>query len=223
MTATGVPRRVFVTGGSGYIGRALCAALLGRGHSITALVRPGSADRLAPGCEAVEGDPLNIDCLTTAARGADCFVQLLGTPHPHPGKAARFLAVDLVSINASVAAAKQARVDQFVYVSVAHPAPVMRVYIDVRRQGEAAIRAAGLQGAILRPWYVLGPGHRWPVALKPAYRLLEWLPATRDTALRLGLVTLTQLVAALVHAVETPWADLRVMEVPAIRAAEALT
>jgi hypothetical protein len=63
---------------------------------------------------------------------------------------------------------------------------------------------------------VLGPGHRWPYALLPGYWLLEQQPATRATAQRLGLVTLAQMVNAMVAAVENPVAS-RVVEVPEIR------
>jgi hypothetical protein len=57
------------------------------------------------------------------------------------------------------------RVQHFVYVSVAHPAPVMKAYVEVRMQCEES----GLNTTILRPWYV--PGHDWPYLLKPGYRL----------------------------------------------------
>ena len=45
----------------------------------------------------------------------------------------------------------------------------MKAYIEVRKECEAEIQDAGLTATILRPWYVLGPGHRWPVLLKPMY------------------------------------------------------
>ena len=53
---------------------------------------------------------------------------------------------------------------------------MMHAYIAVRMEGEAMIRAAGLNATILRPWYVLGPGHWWPVALLPAYWVMERIP-----------------------------------------------
>jgi hypothetical protein len=73
----------------------------------------------------------------------------------------------------------------------------------------------------VRPWYVLGPGHRWPWILLPFYALAEMLPATRDGARRLGLVTLAQMTRALVHAVEhpPPPGAPRIVDVPGIRAA----
>jgi uncharacterized protein YbjT (DUF2867 family) len=90
-------------------------------------------------------------------------------------------------------------------------------------QGEALIRSAGLNATILRPWYVLGPGHWWPLALVPAYWLMERIPSTRETARRLGLVTIRQMVRALAGAVEHPPSGVRIVDVPGIRAAGALT
>ncbi len=79
------------------------------------------------------------------------------------------------------------------------------------------IHESGLAATILRPWYVLGPGHRWPYALVPMYWLFESIPATRETAQRLGLVTLKEMVAALVRSVESPADGIRILDVPSIR------
>jgi uncharacterized protein YbjT (DUF2867 family) len=143
----------------------------------------------------------------------------VGTPHPNPSKAAEFQRVDLGSIRATVAAAQRAGVAHLVYVSVAHPAPVMHAYIAARTEGEALVTASGIPATILRPWYVLGPGHYWPYLLVPIYALLRMLPSTRAGAIRLGLVTRAAMVAALVQAVETPPSGIRIVEVPGINAA----
>jgi uncharacterized protein YbjT (DUF2867 family) len=207
---------VFVTGATGYIGRALVPALLARGHTVRALVRPASAGRLAPGAVAVTGDALAAASYRGAVAPADTFVHLVGTPRPTPFKGRQFRAVDLVSIGAAVDAAAHAAVRHFIYLSVAHPAPIMAAYIDVRKEGEALLRASGLKATIVRPWYVLGPGHYWPFALAPAYGVLERLPATREMALRLGLVTLQEMTATLVDAVEHPPQTERIIGVPEI-------
>ncbi len=96
---------------------------------------------------------------------------------------------------------------------------MMKAYISVRAECEQAIQDRHLNATILRPWYVLGPGHRWPYALLPFYKALEWLPFTRSATLRLGLVTVQNMVLALVQAVESPIHGTRVMGVPEIRAA----
>jgi uncharacterized protein YbjT (DUF2867 family) len=212
---------IFITGGTGYMGRRLIGELLRRGHRVRALARPASLARLPGGCEPVAGDALDARTFSHRIAPADTFVQLVGTPHPGPAKAAEFRTVDLVSARESVAAASAAGVKHFIYVSVAHPAPAMHAYVAVREEAETLIRDRGLDATILRPWYVLGPGHRWPLLLLPLYALCERLPPTRDTARRLGLVTLPQMIAALVHAVEHPARGQRIVEVPDIRTAEA--
>lgn len=212
------PRAAFVTGATGYLGARLAAALLARGWAVRALHRPGSEQKLPRGCVAVAGDALRADTFRSAIAPARTLVHLVGVAHPSPRKAAQFTTVDLASIRASVAAAASAGVEHLVYVSVAHPAPVMRAYVAAREQGERAVRAAGIDATILRPWYVLGPGHRWPYLLLPGYRLLEALPRTREGARRLHPVTLAQMIAALVDAVEDRPRGIRTVEVPEMRA-----
>jgi uncharacterized protein YbjT (DUF2867 family) len=210
-------RNVFITGGTGYVGRRLIPRLLERGHIVRALARPGSEGKLPRGCEAITGDALDKLSFASHIRPSGTFVQLVGVPHPSPAKAREFRAVDLESIRASVSAAREAAIAHFVYVSVAQPAPVMRTYLEVRAEGERLIRESGLSATILRPWYVLGPGHRWPYLLLPVYKVLELVPSTRRTALRLGLVTLDQMVSALVRAIEAPADGVRVVGVTEIR------
>lgn len=212
-------RDVLVTGGTGYVGRPLVEALVARGHRVRVLCRPGSVSRVPEGAAALDGDALDPSSVARALLRGATLVHLVGTPHPSPAKAAEFERIDLVSILASVEAARRSGASQLVYMGVARPAPVMRAYVDVRRRGEEAIAAAGLAATILRPWYVLGPGHRWPTVLVPIAKLLEWLPPTRAAAMRLGFVTLDEIVAALVRAIESPPApgQRRVIEVPEIR------
>ncbi len=210
-------RRVFITGGTGYMGQRLIPRLLQRGHEVRALVRPGSEKKLPVGCIAVVGNALDGVSYAQNVAPSDTFVQLVGVAHPSPAKAAEFRHIDLPAGLGAVTAAKTAGIHHFVYVSVAHPAPMMHPYIAVRTECEEAIKAAGLNATVLRPWYVLGPGHRWPYLLLPLYKLAEWVPATREGALRLGLVTLEQMLNALTCAVETPVTGIRVVGVPQIR------
>ena len=214
--------KIFVTGGTGYVGQRLLPALLARRHAVRALVRPASAGRLPAGVEAVVGDALDAASFAGAVEAGATLVHLVGTPHPNPSKALEFQRVDLASIRASLDAAKRAPAAHLVYVSVAHPAPAMHAYVEARMAGEAAIEEAGETASLLRPWYVLGPGHWWPVALIPLYALGEVVPSTRESAKRLGLVSIAQMVRALVCAVEAPPppGTRRIVEVPEIRRAQ---
>jgi len=214
-------RCVFVSGGTGYMGRRLIPRLVARGHEVRALVRPGSEKKLPAGCIPVVGNALEASTYSSQIAPADTFVQLVGVAHPSPAKSAEFRTIDLPAGLASISAAKSAGVGHFIYLSVAQPAPMMHAYIAVRAECEAAIADAGLNATILRPWYVLGPGHRWPYLLLPAYKIAELIPKTREGALRLGLVTLEQMIHALSVAVENPVDGIRVLPVPDIRGARA--
>src|SRR5579885_3691186 len=95
--ASRTSRAIFLTGGTGYLGRALIPHLLRNGHHVRALVRPGSEKRVPTGCSTVSGDPLNGETFVDAVQPGDTFVQLVGTPHPAPWKGRAFRAVDLAS------------------------------------------------------------------------------------------------------------------------------
>jgi uncharacterized protein YbjT (DUF2867 family) len=212
-------RSIFISGGTGYLGRHLIPKVLEHGQEVLALVRAGSEKKVDSRCKVVVGNALDENTFAQSVAPADTFVHMIGVPHPSPSKATLFRSVDLPAVQASVKAAKETNVRHFVYVSVAHPAPVMKAYVESRQEGEKIIRDSGLNATFLRPWYVLGPGHRWAYLLLPLYWYWERRPASRETASRLGLVKLKEMVAALVEAVEHPANGIRVMDVPAIRLA----
>jgi uncharacterized protein YbjT (DUF2867 family) len=209
--------KVFLTGATGFLGSSLAAELLRHGHGVRALVRAGSESRVATGCEVVRGDALNAASYSSGVAACDTFVHLVGVAHPSPSKAKQFREIDLVSCREAVSAAKQAGIRHFVYLSVARPAPMMKEYQAVRAEGEQMILDSGIAATFVRPWYVLGPGRRWPLILKPFYAMARAFPSTREGAIRLGLVTIEQMTQTLTWGVENPPEHLQVLEPPQIR------
>ena len=208
------PRNVFITGGTGYVGRALIPRLLERGHEVRALVRRGSEIKIPRGCEAVIGNALDVSSFAESVPPSDTFVQLVGVPHPSPAKAAEFQSIDLASSPRFGVGCRWSRRKAF---RLRQRCTGLASYQAARAEGEKMIHESGLAATILRPWYVLGPGHRWPYALVPMYWLFERISATRETAQRLGLVTLEEMVGALLHSVESPADGIRILDVPSIR------
>ena len=218
------PLDVLITGGTGYLGVHLIPALLERGHRVRALAREESVGRVPPGAPAVIGDALNAESVESALQAEDTVVHLVGTPRPTASKADLFEKIDLVSIRATVTAAKNVGIAHLIYVSVAQPDPTMAAYLWVRTLGETMIRESGLTATILRPWFVLGAGRRRSLLSKPLYGLMEMIPAARSMAERLAPVTIEQMTTALVAAVENPplRGHRRIVDVPAIRRARML-
>jgi uncharacterized protein YbjT (DUF2867 family) len=210
-------KQVVVTGGTGYLGRPLIEKLCAEGFQVSAVARPQSRAKVPASCAVIIGDALDSGTYQDHVPTGSTFVHLVGVSHPAPWKAAQFESIDLASLEQSIAAAKRAAVAHFVFVSVAHPAPVMKAFIKARIKCEHVIRQSGLNATILRPWYILGPGHLWPYVLVPVYKALESIPATRESAVRLGLVTRAQMVDALASAIASGAAGVRIVETSGIR------
>ena len=101
------PLDILITGGTGYIGQHLVPLLLERGHRVRVMARAESVKRVPAGAEPVIGDALSENSVAAALRPGDTLIHLVGTPHPSPSKAEQFENVDLVSIRASVNAARR--------------------------------------------------------------------------------------------------------------------
>lgn len=213
----------FVSGGTGYLGRPLIESLVGGGWDVRALCRPQSIRKVPVGATVVPGNALAAHSFVSSVPSGAVYVHLTGVAHPNASKAASFRTIDQTAFRASLQAAQCAGVKRFVYVSVAHPAPVMRAYVAVRMECERELLASSLDAVILRPWYVLGPGHWWPCLLSPFYTMAGWIPALRSGALRLGLLTHRQMTAALVHSVQNREPGVHLLDVPGIRAINSAT
>jgi uncharacterized protein YbjT (DUF2867 family) len=211
-------RTVFITGATGYMGTRLIKRLVERGHDVIALVRKGSEQKVPAGAEVVIGNPFDAKTFQHLIPGGSVFVQLLGVAHPSPKKANQFKEVDLKSIKASADAAAVAGIGHFIYVSVAmSDVKFMQAYREVRKEGEEYCLSKKFNCTFIRPWYVLGPGHWWPVLLLPVYGLADLIPSLRKKARATGLVTIKQMLQSLINAVEDEPLPLRILEIKNIR------
>ena len=155
------------------------------------------------GAEVVVGDPFDAQTFQQYIPAGCVFVQLLGVAHPSPKKAKQFKEIDLRSVKASADAAYDAGAHHFIYISVAMaPSKLMHAYQEVRKEGEKYCLSKTFNCTFIRPWYVLGPGHWWPVSLLPFYGLAEIVPSWRKKARAMALVTINQILNTLVERAE---------------------
>jgi len=211
-------KAVFITGSTGYIGTRLIKKLLAKGHHVIALIRKGSENKVPAGCEIVVGDTFDATTFQQHIPNNAVFVQLLGVSHPSPSKADQFKQIDLRSVKASPNAASGAGVSHFIYISVSMvPSTIMKAYQDVRKEGEEYCLHKDLNCTFIRPWYVLGPGHWWPVLLLPFYGIAYLVPSWKQKIKGMGLVTISQMINTLVKAVESAPEKKRIIEIEEIK------
>lgn len=182
------------------------------------LVRKGSEKKLPKGAEAIIADPFSSESFATSIPRGCIFVQLLGVSHPGPKKKDLFRTIDLASTKASASAAALSGAAHFIYISVAQTQTrIMKDYQECRAEAESFIKATGMSATFIRPWYVVGPGHYWPLFFLPLFKVLEWIPATAQKAKALRLVSIHQMLRTLVFAIEHPAHGIRILEIAAIR------
>lgn len=207
---------VFITGGTGYIGTRLIRKLLEKDFYVTALMRKESEGKLPAGCHFIFGNALDASTFADKISPTQTFIHMVGVAHPSPSKKQQFVDVDLKSIQESAKAAKDKNIQHFIYISVA-PSNIMKDFSEVRMRGEKLIGENFPNATFLRPFYVLGPGHYWPLSLTPFFGILSLTKSGREKGERLGLVWLGQMVNALIWTVENPTVGIRILEVKDIK------
>jgi UDP-glucose 4-epimerase len=174
-------KRILVTGASGFVGRAVIAALAKDGHAVRAAVRrsppafPGNVEVVQYGdlAEPVDWPPL--------LAGIDVIIHLAGIAHIGPRIGATLYdRVNHLATAQLAKAAAQAGVSRFVFISSIRaqsgpaadhalterdpPAPT-DAYGRSKLAAEQAIRDAGLSFTILRPVLIYGAGMKGNLAM----------------------------------------------------------
>ncbi len=154
---------ILVAGGTGFVGGAIVRELVRRGKKVVVLTRntQRSLTRF-PGLDVEyrEGDVTDPATLPTVMQGVEAVVgaqQFPNSPIENPGKGYTFENVDALGTENLVAAAKQAGVQRYVYLSGAGAAPEGRHWFRAKWRAETAVRESGMTWTILRPSWVYGP------------------------------------------------------------------
>lgn len=172
---------ILVTGATGFLGHTLCPYLVERGHRVRALVRASSAWGFLPplGVELAWGDVREAEAIRAATEGCWAVVHAAGK-FRFWGPSEDFYAVNLDGTRNALEAARQAKVERFIYISTVAVvgAPRADVVIDeaypptprddYQRSKLAAEQLTlryhqehGLPALVLRPGAFYGPGGRY--------------------------------------------------------------
>jgi len=184
------PKRVFLTGATGYIGGRLGPSLLEEGHELVCLARdPRKLEMRAwshgPRVHIVKGDLDNPEPLTEAMAGCDAAYYLV---HSMEGGTQSFAERDRTLAHAFAAATREARVKRIIYLGgLGEINNDLSEHLRSRREVETILRESGVPLTAFRAAMIIGSGsasfeilryltERLPVMVTPRWVKTECQP-----------------------------------------------
>jgi uncharacterized protein YbjT (DUF2867 family) len=208
-----LPRRILVTGATGYVGGRLVPQLLEAGYRVRVLARDPRRLEGRPWSarvEVVPGDVLRPETLPAALAGAGAAYYLI---HSMAGSG-DFPHRDREAASAFGAAARAASVGQIVYLGgLGDPAHQLSEHLRSRQETGAALAAAGVPVTELRAGVIVGSGS---LSFEMIRELTERVPVMicpRWVYTRTQPIAIRDVLAYLLAALVTPAARGRVVEI----------
>lgn len=204
MTAT---RRIFVTGATGFVGRAVIPALQAHGYAVRCLVRRGSETALRglEAIERVEGDVLSPPTLERGMTGCDTVIHLVGIIREQPGRLSTFERIHTQGTVNVLEAAGAAGVRRYLHMSALGSRAGARArYHQTKWAAEEAVRASPITWTIFRPSIIYGRGDEFVNLLAGMVGRLPVVPVIGSGQQRLQPVPVEHVAEAFARAVDLP-------------------
>jgi NADH dehydrogenase len=151
-----VGRRVFVTGGSGFVGSAVIEELIVRGYQVNALVNRRKLNRAD--VNSIPGGLFSEAALDEGMHAADAVIHLVGIIMERPAKGITFERMHYEGTRRVVDAARRNGVRRYVHMSALGTRPdAVSEYHKTKYRAEEYVRASSLEWTIFRPSFIHGP------------------------------------------------------------------
>jgi uncharacterized protein YbjT (DUF2867 family) len=208
-------RRVFVTGGSGFVGSAIIDELLRRNHDVTALIDRRPVDTRGGVVRTVSGGLFDAKALDEGIAGCDAVMHIVGIIMERPRRGVTFERIHFEGVKNVVDAAIRNRIKRYVHMSALGARPdAVSTYHKTKFRAEEYVRASGLNWTIFRPSLIHGPKGKfmqmeakWARYKAPPFLFMPHFAGgafgTRITG-RLAPVFIDDVARAFVDALENP-------------------
>jgi uncharacterized protein YbjT (DUF2867 family) len=146
--------KIFVTGGTSFIGLRVVAALVEAGADVTVLVRAENEDKLGVlrrHVRLVLGDVWNSPSLKGRSRGYGTVIHMVGSLRAQPERGLTYQQLNLASARNVISMAIGDGVPYLVLLSaISNPPGVSAEYLRSKREAEEYLRNSGLRWAVIR-------------------------------------------------------------------------
>ncbi len=197
--------KVFLTGGTGFVGSEVLRQLAAAGHQVTCLVRPGSERKLAvhPGVDIHPGDATDPASLQGAMTGCEAVIHLVGIIREFPGKGITFERLHFDATVNVLTAAKAQGVRRYLHMSTnGTREDAATGYHRTKWAAEQEVHRSGLDWTIFRPSVIFGPGDEFVHTLADLIRKMPVFPVIGDGQYRMAPVAVENVAAGFVQALE---------------------
>ncbi|KAA0891276.1 complex I NDUFA9 subunit family protein [Oryzomonas rubra] len=195
--------RVFIAGGTGFVGEHVSHELLRQGHQLRLLVHRRGAP--PESVEQVEGDVTRPEDFGRAVAGCDAVMNLVGIIREFPGRGVTFERLHVQATANMLAAAKQAGIRRYVQMSALGTRPdAVSSYHRTKFRAEELVRNSGLDWTILRPSLIFGPKDAFVGMLARQMRLAPVAPVIGSGAYRLQPIHADDVARCFALALEMP-------------------
>lgn len=174
-------KKVFIVGGTGFVGGHIVEALLEAGHKLTLLVRKGGnvESFKGKGIDFAYGGILDVESMVKGCGGSDVFINLVGIIREPPG--ITFEKINSEGTRNAVEAARICKVGRFIQMSaIGTRDNAASRYHRTKREGELAVINSGLEYVIFQPSVMFGPGDEFINRFKGFYENPFFLPVIGD-------------------------------------------
>lgn len=195
--------KLFIAGGTGFVGGHLCRELLARGHQLRLLVHSRSG--AAAGIEHFPGDVSDAGSCRQGATGCDAVINLVGIIREFPGRGVTFKRLHVEATANMLAAARENGIRRYLQMSALGSRPgAVSGYHRSKYAAEELVAAAGLESTIFRPSLIFGQGDAFVTMLAGYVRSLSAVPVVGSGRYRLQPIAAEDVARCFALALEKP-------------------
>lgn len=196
--------KIFISGGSGFVGGHVCRALREHGHELRLLVhrRRSSSEN---GVELIEGDATRLESFSLGVSGCDAAINLVGIIREFPLSGVTFEKLHVQATANLLEVSRRAGVSRYLQMSALGTRPAaVSAYHQTKWQAEELVRKSGMNWTIFRPSLIFGPHDAFINMLAAQLRFVPVMPVIGNGSYRLQPIHADDVARCFALALEMP-------------------